>query len=223
MLRYTFQLYNCTTCQYSDILSILDVGRAAYFNTMWTSQGLRINAESSDVYAIIGTRRIDLPINSHVVIPWDSIEDIIHVYQACNSMDVNFVNIEVKKAANEREWADFIKRIEPYMCDTARIDLYALGLRDKELDVVTRLFDEDNLIGLLDDVERELCTIASFINNKNNQSRSLDDYQQRFEQLRYEACLKILCGNVVDQKVLLRASGIVYSCGIIQPAPHRQD
>lgn len=211
MRRYTLRLYNHTKGIYIDSLSALDAGQIRHFDVSWRLQGLGLKARSVDVYAAIGDRHIELPIDTEVVVLWEDINDVVNIHQNIYGEDHLFLSIEVREAANDNEWSQFLERIKPYICNTARCDIYCLGLDSREVDFATRLFDSDNIIELLADIEEELRKIESFLNVKDNDSSTLRAYKERFEQLRYETCLKILCSNISDPSIVSKASGVVHT------------
>lgn len=170
-----------------------------------------LKARSVDVYAAIGDRHIELPIDTEVVVLWEDINDVVNIHQNIYGEDHLFLSIEVREAANDNEWSQFLERIKPYICNTTRCDIYCLGLNSREVDFATRLFDSNNIIKLFADIEEELRKIESFLNVKDNDSSTLRAYKERFEQLRYETCLKILCSNISDPSIVSKASGVVHT------------
>ena len=211
MRRYTLLVYNHTKERYIDNLSTLDAGQTRYFNVSWRLQGLGLKSESDFIYATIGERCIDLPTDTNVVVSWEDINDVVNIHQSICGKDILFLSIEVHEAADDKEWAQFLERIKPYICNTARCDIYCLGLDSREVDFTTRLFDCDNILKLFADIDEELREIESFLNDKDNDSSTLRAYKERFELLRYETCLQILCSNISDPSVVSKASGVVHT------------
>ncbi|MBO5894571.1 MAG: hypothetical protein J6Q33_02150, partial [Alistipes sp.] len=195
MRLYTYKLYDCVKQEYQSALRVLDATRTFGFNTMWSLQGLRLRAESSGIYALIGGREVALPREADYTIAWSEIDGMVQLYHHLGKDVKHFLNIEVSEAVDEAAWVEFRERVMPYLDDEARVAIYTLGLAAREVELAAQLYDDAPLGEILAAVDSELCEVVRAMERRDSNSEVLARYRRRFEKLRYDVSLEVLRRN----------------------------
>lgn len=214
MRLYTYKLYDCVKQEYQSALRVLDATRTFGFNTMWSLQGLRLRAESSGIYALIGGREVALPRKADYTIAWSEIDGMVQIYHHNGKDVVHLLNIEVSEAVDEAAWVEFRERVMPYLDDEARVAIYTLGLAAREVELAAQLYDDAPLGEILVAVDSELCEVVRAMERRDSNSEVLARYRRRFEKLRYDVSLEVLRRNTGDEGMLLRAAAVVYEAAV---------
>lgn len=214
MRLYTYKLYDCVKQEYQSALRVLDATRTFGFNTMWSLQGLRLRAESSGIYALIGGREVALPREADYTIAWSEIDGMVQLYHHLGKDVKHFLNIEVSEAVDEAAWVEFRERVMPYLDDEARVAIYTLGLAAREVELAAQLYDDAPLGEILVAVDSELCEVVRAMERRDSNSEVLARYRRRFEKLRYDVSLEVLRRNTGDEGMLLRAAAVVYEAAV---------
>lgn len=214
MRLYTYKLYDCVKQEYQSALRVLDATRTFGFNTMWSLQGLRLRAESSGIYALIGGREVALPREADYTIAWSEIDGMVQLYHHLGKDVKHFLNIEVSEAVDEAAWVEFRERVMPYLDDEARVAIYTLGLAAREVELAAQLYDDAPLGEILAAVDSELCEVVRAMERRDSNSEVLARYRRRFEKLRYDVSLEVLRRNTGDEGMLLRAAAVVYEAAV---------
>ena len=214
MRLYTYKLYDCASQKYQSSLRVLDATRTFGFNTMWSLQGLRLRAESSGIYALIGGREVALPREADYTIAWSEIDGMVQLYHHIGKDVTHFLNIEVSEAVDEAAWVEFRARVMPYLDDEARVAIYTLGLAAREVELAAQLYDDAPLGKTLAAVDSELCEVVRAMERRDSNYEVLARYRRRFEKLRYDVSLEVLRRNTGDEGMLLRAAAVVYEAAV---------
>ena len=214
MRLYTYKLYDCASQKYQSSLRVLDATRTFGFNTMWSLQGLRLRAESSGIYALIGGREVALPREADYTIAWSEIDGTVQLYHPIGKEVIHFLNIEVSEAVDEEAWVEFRARVMPYLDDEARVAIYTLGLAAREVELAAQLYDDAPLGEILAAVDSELCEVVRAMEHRDSNYEVLARYRRRFEKLRYDVSLEVLRRNTGDEGMLLRAAAVVYEAAV---------
>lgn len=214
MRLYTYKLYDCVKQEYQLALRVLDATRTKGFDTMWSLQGLRLRAESSGIYALIGGREVALPREADYTIAWSEIDGMVQLYHHLGKDVTHFLNIEVSEAVDEAAWVEFRERVMPYLDEEARVAIYTLGLAAREVELAAQLYDDAPLGEILAAVDSELCEVVRAMEPRDSNYEVLARYRRRFEKLRYDVSLEVLRRNTGDEGVLLRAAAVVYEAAV---------
>lgn len=214
MRLYTYKLYDCASQKYQSSLRVLDATRTFGFNTMWSLQGLRLRAESSGIYALIGGREVALPCKTDYTIAWSEIDGTVRLYHPIGKEVIHFLNIEVSEAVDEAAWVEFRARVMPYLDDEARVAIYTLGLAAREVELAAQLYDDAPLGETLAAVDGVLCEVVRAMEHRDSNYEVLARYRRRFEKLRYDVSLEVLRRNRGDEAMLLRAAAVVYEAAV---------
>lgn len=216
MRLYTYKLYNCVKQEYTPSLRVLDATLIFGFNTMWSLQGLRLRAESSGIYALIGGREVALPREAYYTIAWSEIDGMVQLYHHLGKDVTHFLNIEVSEAVDEAAWVEFKGRVMS-MSDPdeeTRVAIYTVGLAAREVELAAQLYDDAPLGKTLAAVDSELCKVVRAMERRNSNYEVLARYRRRFEKLRYDVSLEVLRRNTGDEGMLLRAAAVVYEAAV---------
>lgn len=214
MRLYTYKLYDCASQKYQSSLRVLDATRTFGFNTMWSLQGLRLRAESSGIYALIGGREVALPREADYTIAWSEIDGTVQLYHPIGKEVIHFLNIEVSEAVDEEAWVEFRARVMPYLDDEARVAIYTVGLAAREVELTAQLYDDAPLGKTLAAVDGVLCEVVRAMERRDSNYEVLARYRRRFEKLRYDVSLEVLRRNTGDEGMLLRAAAVVYEAAV---------
>lgn len=214
MRLYTYKLYDCASQKYQSSLRVLDATRTFGFNTMWSLQGLRLRAESSGIYALIGGREVALPREADYTIAWSEIDGTVQLYHPIGKEVIHFLNIEVSEAVDEEAWVEFRARVMPYLDDEARVAIYTLGLAAREVELAAQLYDDAPLGKTLAAVDGVLCEVVRAMEHRDSNYEVLARYRRRLEKLRYDVSLEVLRRNTGDEGMLLRAAAVVYEAAV---------
>ena len=218
MRLYTYKLYDCASQKYQSSLRVLDATRTFGFNTMWSLQGLRLRAESSGIYALIGGREVALPREADYTIAWSEIDGTVQLYHPIGKEVIHFLNIEVSEAVDEAAWVEFRARVMPYLDDEARVAIYTVGLAAREVELAAQLYDDAPLGEILAAVDGVLCEVVRAMEHRDSNYEVLARYRRRFEKLRYDVSLEVLRRNMGDEGMLLRAAAVVYEAAVQRKA-----
>lgn len=214
MRLYTYKLYDCASQKYQSSLRVLDATRTFGFNTMWSLQGLRLRAESSGIYALIGGREVALPCEADYTIAWSEIDGTVQLYHHLGKEVIHFLNIEVSEAVDEEAWVEFRARVMPYLDDEARVAIYTLGLAAREVELAAQLYDNAPLGEILAAVDGVLCEVVRAMERRDSNYEVLARYRRRLEKLRYDVSLEVLRRNTGDEGMLLRAAAVIYEVAV---------
>lgn len=199
--------------KYMSSLRVLDATKAFYLSTMWSIYGLRVRTESSGIYAMIGERNIALPYQEYFTIPWEKIDNTICFNQALGSKIIHFLDIKVSES-NDETWAKFVNWVSPYLDNEARITMNLLGLEPKLVALTKSIYDDANIHETLDEIDRTLNKVKEGMVEGDSNYEALDNYKQRLEQLRYDACIEVLRRDINDEKLVSRAIAEVYNTAL---------
>ena len=218
MRLYTYKLYDCASQKYQSSLRVLDATSTNGFNAMWSLQGLRLRAESSGIYALIGGREVALPRKADYTIAWSEIDGMVQLYHH-NGKDVkHLLNIEVSEAVDEAAWVEFRERVESFLDPEARVAIYTVGLAAREVELAAQLYDDAPLGETLAAVDSVLCEVVRAMEHRDSNYEVLARYRRRFEKLRYDVSLEVLRRNRGDEAMLLRAAAVVYEAAVKRKA-----
>lgn len=218
MRLYTYKLYDCVKQEYKSSLRVLDATRTFGFNTMWSLQGLRLRAESSGIYALVGGREVALPREADYTIAWSEIDGMVQLYHHIGKDVTHFLNIEVSEAVDKAAWVEFKESVMPYLDNEARVAIYTLGLAAREVELTAQLYDDAPLGEILAAVDSELCKVVRAMEHRDSNYEVLARYRRRFEKLRYDVSLEVLRRNTGDEGLLLRAAAVVYEASVQRKA-----
>lgn len=218
MRLYTYKLYDCAAQKYQPALRVLDATRTKGFNTMWSLQGLRLRAESSGIYALIGGREVALPREADYTIAWSEIDGMVQLYHHIGKDVKHFLNIEVSEAVDAAAWVEFKESVMSYLDPEARVAIYTVGLAAREVELTVQLYDDTPLGEILAAVDSELCEVVRAMEHRDSNYEVLARYRRRFEKLRYDVSLEVLRRNTGDEGMLLRAAAVVYEAAVQRKA-----
>ena len=214
MRLYTYKLYDCVRQEYQLALRVSDATSTNGFNAMWSLQGLRLRAESSGIYALIGGREVALPREADYTIAWSEIDGMVQLYHHNGKDVVHLLNIEVSEAVDEAAWVEFRERVNSFLDPEARMAIYTVGLAAREVELAAQLYDDAPLGEILAAVDSELCKVVRAMERRDSNYEVLARYRRRFEKLRYDVSLEVLRRNTGDEGMLLRAAAVVYEAAV---------
>ena len=199
MRLYTYKLYDCVAQEYQPSLRVCDATRIIGFNTMWSLQGLRLRAESSGIYALIGGREVALPREADYTIAWSEIDGTVQLYHHLGKDVTHFLNIEVSEAVDEAAWVEFRERVDSFLDNEAREAIHTLDFAPREVELTAQLYDDAPLGEILAAVDSELCEVVRAMERRDSNYEVLARYRRRFEKLRYDVSLEVLRRNTGDE------------------------
>lgn len=214
MRLYTYKLYDCVKQKYTPALRVLDATSTNGFDAMWSLQGLRLRAESSGIYALIGGREVALPRKANYTIAWSEIDGTVQLYHHLGKDVKHFLNIEVSEAVDEAAWVEFRERVESFLDEESRMAIYTLDLAACEVELAAQLYDDAPLGEILAAVDGVLCEVVRAMEHRDSNYEVLARYRRRFEKLRYDVSLEVLRRNRGDEAMLLRAAAVVYEAAV---------